>query len=233
MLPSASQLERALICPASALLPISRREPGAAAKRGTLIHALIAADLRGWERPSVGRYKVGYDLDALKAHIGDGDLLCELAMTWDPSTRRTTVHGENIGRDYPIEYGLRGTADIVVVRPHALVVDIKTGQPGKPASESWQLRHNAVALASAYGVDKVTAELAYLGKDGSWTFDAVTWGLFALEAIADDLAKFAKHMKTAGDLYADGWEPPTNPSQSTCRYCEAVCSSRYGASEAA
>ena len=237
MLPSASKLESALLCPASSLLPRNRKEPGAAAKRGKLIHAVIAADLRGWERPPIGRYKIAYDMSALLNYLAidqhEDGVYAELAMTWDPSTRSTTVHGENIGREYPECDGLHGTADIVVVRPHALVVDVKTGQPGTPAKDHWQLKHNAVALAGAYDVDKVTAALAYLNKDGSWTFDEVTWGLFALEAIADDLAKLAKHMKTSEALYEGGWDPPTRPSETTCRYCDCVCSARYGASEAA
>lgn len=227
MLPSASKIESAILCPASALLPRVRREPSASAKRGKMGHALIAADLRGWEKPPMGRYKIAYDLEALKVYLGDGELRCELAMTWDPATRSTTVHGENIGREYPEVAGLQGTADIAVIRPHALVVDIKTGQPGAPARDHWQLKHNAVALAGAYEVDTVTAALAYLGRDGSWTFDAVTWGMFSLESIADDLAKLAKHHRTAAELYASGWDPPVNPSRDVCRWCECDCDARF------
>lgn len=233
MLATASQIERAILCPASQLLPRNRKEPGAAAKRGTMAHALIISEVRGWKKPDGGKYRIRYDIDQLRAymhpHIDDvaGSVYGELAMTW-VKPGNVIVHGENIGRDYPAIDGIHGTADLVVVSDGAaLVLDIKTGQARGPASSSWQLRHNAVCVAGAYGCDTVTGCLAYLARDGSWAFDGVTFGEMALDAIESDLGNYANQAASCADLHEAGWDPPMNPSDQACRYCECECPARY------
>ena len=84
-LPTVSGLPRATACALSVVgEQMPDKAPGAAAKRGSLIHALIAAELRGWEKPDAGRYRIKYDLPKLRAFLGEGDIRCELAMAWDP-----------------------------------------------------------------------------------------------------------------------------------------------------
>jgi hypothetical protein len=230
MLVSASNLARAIECPASGILPKGDPIPESpASKRGSISHAWCASKLRGWPLPDVGKHKVSHiDVEALRTYLGDGEMRNELAMAWDPVKRDTEIIGENIGRAYPEHAGIIGTADVAMIRPAAMVLDIKTGRQMGSVADNWQVRALSVMLAHAYDVDSVTGVLAYLNRDGSWTFDPVTWGAFALAEMSDELADWAKKYRVMGELAADGWWPQANPSLETCRYCDRQCSQRYG-----
>jgi hypothetical protein len=225
-LPSVSGLQRAVACAASTALPLGpERPPGAAAIRGTRIHAYIAAKLRGWELPDIGKTKVSHiDLDALRAYLGDGDIKCEAAFSYDGE--RVAYLGENIGREYGRPGTLCGSADIVVVRCHMMVLDVKTGSlPVPPPAENWQI---ATLAAMAQGaswpaiVEDVTGVIATLNRDGSWSFEAHTWNLDGLAAIRRRIDAARATWAEAHELEASGWGATPTPG-AHCRWCRCAC----------
>lgn len=228
MMPSASNIERAMLCSASTSLPVVDQPQSAAAKRGTVIHAVIASELRGFERPDIGRHRISVDMETLKSWLGDGELRAELAMEYTPRTQETVILGENIGREYARKPGrIYGTADIVVLRQRAMVVDIKTGsQRVTQVEDNWQLRTLAVMVASAYQVASVVGALAYLNRDGSWCFESTEWGSIELDDFADVLASKSSEWAQAELDQADGWGPLPTPSYAACRWCPCECEAR-------
>ena len=172
-LPSCSSLQRSITCTASVVLPqAADTEQSASAKRGQLIHAVIAAKLRGWDEPPTGRYRLPLGestMAGLSAKLGEGQLLAELAMAYDGKHIR--VLGENAGRAAYLPGQLNGAADLVVVRDDALVTDVKTGARDVEApAGNWQLASLALFVSMAYAVKSVTGMIAKLGRDGAWAF---------------------------------------------------------------
>lgn len=227
-LPTASGIERAMQCTASLLLPQGPDSDNPSRIRGNVAHAMIAHELRGrdlgWTAPDVGRHRIKMDLLKLREWLGDGELRCELALEYEPENWVTNVIGENVGRDYPHAPGrLYGTADIVVLRRRAIVLDVKTGRHRvTQAMNNWQLRALAVMIAAAYEVDSVVGALAYLDKSGDWFFDAHEFSRFDIGDFATTLADKTQEWLTAKQLQDEGWQPTTTPSVEACRWCRAV-----------
>jgi hypothetical protein len=199
-------------------------EQGAAAARGTLLHACIAAELRGWEMPDIGRYQLKYDMTALRGYLGEGDLMCELAMSYDG--RGTKLVGENVGRDaYPQDGSLCGSADIFLLREHALLADIKTGQIDAPApEENEQLQTLAMMAEMLFrgGVKSVTGVIAKLLRDGSWVFSSHVYTLEHLRKVRDRIDAARALWLQADEIQQSGWgvEPVPGPH---CRFCRSKC----------
>jgi hypothetical protein len=215
-------MQRAAVCDASVVLPRvpDNGEQSASALRGSRIHAWIAAKLRGWPLPDIGKTKVDHiDLTQLRAYLGDGELRCEMAFAFDGE--RVTRLGENLGREYNAA-GICGAADIVVVRDHMMVVDIKTGSYPVPSPrENWQL-----ATLASFAVDvcaDVTGVIALLARDGSWTFDAHTWSRGELAEHRRRLShRMTSQWPAALELESSGWGA-TKTVNAECRFCKSVC----------
>ena len=224
-LPTVSEMPRATACPASVVLPRhpDDEEQSASALRGSRIHAYIAARFRRWTLPDIGKTKVHHiQLGTLRRYLGHGELRCELAMSYDGT--KVEVLGENIGRDYHRPGTLCGSADIVVVRPHALVLDIKTGSlPVASPAENWQIATLAALFALAYKVESVTGVIATLARDGSWTFDAHAWSLADLAAIRRRIDAAKATWQEAHEQEESGWGATPTPG-AHCRFCKCVCS---------
>lgn len=236
-LPTVSGMARAVACPASVAKPQQPddEEQSASALRGSRIHAYIAAKLRGWELPEIGRTKVSHiDLDALRSFLGDGEIKCEAAFSYDGE--RVAYLGENIGRDYGRPGTLCGSADIIVARCHMMVLDVKTGSlPVPHPRENWQLATLAALARGASWpdiVEDVTGVIAALSRDGSWSFEQHTWSLSDLAAIRRRIDAARASWAEAHELEESGWGATTNPG-AHCRYCKAVCGDNAFAKEAA
>lgn len=216
---SVSALQRSIACPASAVLPREPQPPGEAAKRGTLIHAVVAAALRGWEAPDVGRYRLRIDIAALEAYLGDGERLCELAMAYDGSA--VEVLGENIGREYNRPGALCGSADIIVKRGNtAMVCDVKTGAiPSPHPRENWQIAALAAMFGMAYShVTTVRGVIAQLYRDGSWEFTEHDYDRVALRMVRAKLDAARETWARFHDMHESGWGVEGVPGEH-CRFC--------------
>lgn len=223
---SVSALQRATACHASVVLPRGPDTRGAAAVRGDLIHASIAAELRGWPMPDVGRHRIKYDLAALQEYIwraGKGDLMCELAMAYDGES--VTLVGENVGRGAYPEGKLCGSADLVVLREHALVVDHKTGTlPVPHPRENWQIATLAMMVARLFAgsVKTVTGVIAKLDREGAWDFAEHTFTLEQLQSVQDKIDAARASWSTAEALHESGWGVTPTPGPH-CRFCRCLC----------
>lgn len=238
-LPTVSEMPRATACAASVALPRTPdTETSASALRGQRIHAWIAAKLRGWPLPDIGKTKVSHiDLDALRAYIGEGELLCEPAFSYNGTA--VECLGENIGREYNRPGTLCGAADIVAAPFGGLLplrlVDIKTGSLPVPAPrENWQLATLAVMAGAAFDPGSaVTGTIATLNRDGSWDFgEPHTWTLAELAAIRRRIDDARALWTEAHEAEESGWGATPTPG-SHCRWCRCVCSANAFASEAA
>ncbi len=226
-LPTVSEMPRATACPASVALPRhpDDGEQSAAALRGSRIHAYIAARLRKWPLPDIGKTKVSHiQLGKLRRYLGRGDVRCELAMAMDPVSGHVEVIAENVNRDYGKPSRICGAADVVMVRRDALVVDLKTGRRALAApAENWQVACLAAMVAAAHPqVESVTGALAYLETDGSWRFESYTWGLAQLAMVRDRIRAAFAEWEDAEAAEDSGWGATATPG-AHCYYCRSVC----------
>ncbi len=223
-LPSCSSLQRAVGCTASVVLEQCEDDTqSASAKRGQLIHGVIAARLRQWPEPDMGRYKLPLGdatMAALSAKLGAGELRAELAMAYDG--KRVHVIGENVGRDAYLPGELNGAADLVVIRDDALVCDVKTGaRDVEPPESNWQLASLALFVSMAYAVKSVTGLIAKLGRDGEWTWAEHVWHLADLAIVRKRLDAKVAEWRDEQSLYDAGLGEPTKTPSAGCYFCRA------------
>jgi len=220
---SVSALQRAMVCAASTVLPRKPdTERGAAAARGDMAHAIIAAHLRGWEQPDIGRYRIKMDLSALETYIGDGERRCELAMAYDG--RSVEVLGENIGREYGRPGKLCGSADLVRFGRVAMVLDVKTGAiPAPHPRENWQIATLSMMAALAFPeIEGVRGVIAKLDRDGSWEFSEHVYTRSDLQAVRARVDAARALWTQVDELHQSGWGADPVPSQN-CRFCKCIC----------
>lgn len=209
-----------MACAPSTVLPRNPDTRGEAAKRGDLIHAVIAAELRGWEQPDRGRYRLAIDMDGLRTYLGEGKLMCELAMAYGDG--QVELLGENVGRSaYPDDGRLCGSADIVVLNgEEATVFDTKTGALPVPSPrENWQVATLGMFVARLFGqVKRVRGAIGKLGRDGAWDFSEHVFDLEQLARVQSKIDAARGLWRTVDEVYASGWGVDTTPGPH-CRYC--------------
>jgi hypothetical protein len=211
-----------MACSASLVLDQVEYEPqSAAAKRGSLIHAVIAARLLGQSDPDVGRHRLPVSaktINDLVVYLGEGEVHIEEAYSYDGE--RVEVLGNDIGRNYNRPNAINGAADIVVVRDEALCVDIKAGDlPVPDPSQNAQLAALSLFVSMAYPVKSVTAAIAKLNRDGSWFFSSCVYSLDNLAEFRWRLDGKRREWQDAEALQLSGWgvEPAPGPH---CRFCK-------------
>lgn len=224
-LPTVSNLQRAMACAASTCLPLApEKPPGAAAKRGTLIGRVIAARCLGKPDPDMGRYRLplGWATMAeLAIRIGPGDISCERAFSYDGA--KVEVLGDDLGREYGRPGTICGAADIIALRQHAMVVDIKSGEiPAPEPVANYQLGALALFVSMAYEVETVTGAIAKINRDGSWDWSQHTWSLADLAAIRRRIDAARATWAEAHELEQSGWGATTAPG-AHCRWCRCDC----------
>ena len=222
MFPSASGLPRAFRCHASLTLPQVRSGGTAFAHKGTAVHKFLEdvprlgreAALAAIEDESARLLCEALDVERLP--LGDGiSYAAEVAYSLDLVMGTATEVGRGIGRAYPDDGGLHGTADLVALSSDgatAIVLDAKTGHGWMPsAAESEQLKMLALMACRAHGASKARVAHLHLRDDGSvWT----DWA----ELSAEDLARFESEItdllgvtRVGAPAVEGGW----------CRYCPA------------
>lgn len=220
VLPSASEVERAMQCEASCALPRGEYVTSAAAERGTAIHAFIA----GVGLP-LGYIDECTKVDLVTLRETYPDAKHEVSYVWDAKTDASMRYSLNEPRAYGslTAWELPGTADIVCRGMDSIkVADIKTGKyPVAPAAENWQLKTLGLMAARHAGVSNVEVSIAYLKPSGKWKFDSATLDALDLDIVADDLRAMVKRVHAAHEDIADGRVPPTHPNDKICFFCPA------------
>jgi hypothetical protein len=236
IVPTISSLQRATTCTASVVLEqIGDGPQTAAAKRGTLIGGVIASELRGWPMPDVGRHKLKINMAALRDFLGEGAIRCEAAMSLRPDGAVENL-GENVGRAYQRPGCINGAADIVVIRPHALCIDVKSGSyPVPDAADNWQVGALSSMLAMILDgdVESVSGVVAKIGRDGEWDFGKpCTWSPAELAVIRKRLVEtYLVRWRDAQRLHDAGFEEPERVQGPECFFCKARCEFNRNAQE--
>jgi RecB family exonuclease len=226
---TASRLQRAVCCPASVVLP-QVQEESEPARRGTAIHAFLAAV------PDVGRdaalaevpadYRADCEvIDLETLPIADLDeIAAEVAFAFDVETGEARELGRNIGRAYQVgPTEIAGTADVVAFGPFELyVADFKTGR-GIVASPraNWQLKLLALAASRTYGVDQVRVAIIRLREDGTPEYESAVFTAFDLDLAAAELRDLVQSINRLQTAVANGLVPDVNTG-AHCRRCAAA-----------
>lgn len=218
MLPSASGLPRAFRCRTSLLLPRVSRASSAYAHKGVEVHRFLEHVAKLGREAALAEVKddaaralcEALDLDRLP--LGDGtSWAAEVAYSLNVATGEAREVGRSIGRDYPTDGGLHGTADLVALSEDgetAIVLDVKTGHGWLPsAAESEQLKCLALMACRAHGSSQAKVGHLHLRDDGSVWTDWAELDAFDLDAFAASLRMLAATSK--GEPVEGGW----------CRYC--------------
>ena len=211
---SASKLDRASTCPASFALPCVFEPASRDATAGTEFHDSLEHatrdDAPAWHR-------------ALYDDLTDGAdaVYRERCYAYDPTTgvgRDLGTHGRDYSDLRPGEIG--GTADLVVIRGRsATVYDYKTGFLGA-SIDTAQLAHNALAVASAYGLDEVAVALVIVDLEAeSYYVKRKTLDVFALASEAGRLTSIVNRVDRARTRFAAGDTLDVTESEDGCRYC--------------
>ena len=225
-LPTASQLERAAICPGSAALPhVQNITP--AAERGTAIHAFLQ------RAASVGRDAAlvdvpndwrpaceAIDLDSLP-QVDASAYAAEVALAFNLTDGTARELGRNIGRDYTIAGDeMAGTADVLAVAQRsALVGDFKSGRGHvSRARDNWQLKFLVLAACRAYGRERGDAVIIRLRENDEPWFDHAEFDAFDLDEIESQLGNVVADIIDARADVAAGHLPKLVTGDH-CRYC--------------
>lgn len=212
-LPSASGLERMLLCPGSwnlerQLPPEPETEEAAS---GTRIHSALAGEPRALEKLSSDEF------DTYEMCLVQRDTLYEACL---PEPDEAVVYAEirewlhRPGRTEPL---MSGKADVLALNSyHGLVLDYKTGR--NEATESprnIQLRALALIMAEAFGLQYMTVAIVQ---------PLVTKKPLATEYSISDLQKAEAEIL---QVLANASDPkaPRRPGSKQCQYCRAktVC----------
>jgi len=225
MLPTASQLDRVLNCPASHVLPQVRQQ-SEAADFGTGVHRFLQQ-----------AHELGRD-EALAEIPGDAPhrALCEqlpldelpaggrreVSFAWNISTGVARIIGSE--RDYSSasadEYC--GTADAIgSAGGVGVVIDWKSGRYVGTPAKSGQLRFLSLCLAHVLDLDEVRASFVYLRDDGTFYRDEVMFDGFDLAAFAMQLRALpARIAEQQAKIDAD--RQPDVSNGPWCRFCPAA-----------
>jgi hypothetical protein len=222
---SGSRFELAHACPASQVLPQAQTETGAAAARGTVIHAYLE-QLANGAAAEVALAAMPEELrdvcSTLPAPPPGSRAEVTYAVNWRTGVARRVGHG--LGRDYsslsPDEVPL--TLDLErVAGEEGYVGDYKTGRTElPPAARNLQLRLGAYALSQVEGLASVTVELIHIEPDGRVWVDGATLDAIDLDSTAGVLRETCEEVVAARDWISKGGIPNVRQG-AHCRWCPA------------
>jgi hypothetical protein len=222
-----SGIERVVNCAASVVLPKVWLASSVYAARGTEVHAYL-------ERISNGTPAADSLLLVADEHRGAAEavdlpplaedlrLSPEVAFAYNPVTDTARVLGQSLERDYsaitedewPLTIDIAGLAGGT-----GIVRDWKTGWSKLPRTgRNWQMRGAALAVARAFDLDQVDAQLIYLRENKAAWRDRAGFDAFELAGIAAELR--AVHARAQADRAAYAAGAHVEPTEgSWCRYC--------------
>lgn len=170
MLPSASGVKLAMMCPKSVYLP--REEvKSESAEKGTAVHDFLDRVSQGIDvQVALESVPEEHRPDCLAVEIDDipklAELRTEVAIAWNPWTRKSRILGHHLGRDYAganRQEEFVGTADRIGRMVGGeydgwfTVDDYKTGSARlvDHVEKNWQTLTLAVAFAAEFNLDRV------------------------------------------------------------------------------
>lgn len=228
--PTFSALERVSHCSKSWTLPRHESVAGAAAHKGTLIHAFAQRITEGAEPKEALEWAAlaeeQNDCDGLaelcaallkSGRLPTGDVRAEVAYAIDLQTGKARELHRGRGRDYSMvtDDEMAGTIDIVDPVNH-IVRDYKTGRtPVPPAKSNLQVAAAAYAYATVAKVDRVVGQIVYIRPDGSVSDpDSHVFEVMDLEAVLHRLRDIAFSIHHGGNLQMGAH----------CDFCPALAS---------
>lgn len=219
-LPTASQLDRAIACPASLTLPVVTQATSPAARNGIVLHSFIEAARA--DPAARAKALAAIDDEDLRARAEAIDLSAiprgadsEVAFGWDPATDAGTRYPNVKARGYPDDGLLHGTADLVFVADGTVHIwDFKTGVI-QVSADSWQLKFLALAACRYAGASRATVAIQQLGFSGRWFTDEATLEEWDLDEVAGTLRALPARAEAAGA--ASRFSPGEH-----CRYCPSI-----------
>ncbi len=241
MITSGSGLERFFYCRASNVLQRTYDErDNSDTSRGREIHGHLHRVGEGMD-PIASLDEVEerhrdaaaeIDLEDLKDVLG---LSPEMTIAYNPQTDTARVLGSGLERQYE-EAGLEPdeipvTMDVIGLDradgpTRGVVVDFKTGW-GRiaPTHKNWQMKGGALALARAFDLDEVVAQLIYLREGKSVKRDRALFSAADLAAIAGEAKLRWMLAQRDRALYEDKGITPDATRGSWCKYCASffVC----------
>ena len=231
MLPSGSQIERAIECSPSAILP---RVPStsAPAERGTALHAYLSTVGSIGREAALANVPQEWREAAALIEIGalpqvdPAGWAHEVACAYDVDLGVGRELHRGGGRDYsgvgPREVPM--TLDLFALSADgsaSVVGDWKTGRRRQTAApRNWQLRAGALAARGIYGTQHAHVMLIYLREDGSPWYDRGELDILDLDVAAGELRRMADAVESAREDLAAGkaLAVTTGPH---CTYCPA------------
>lgn len=223
-LPTASRLQLAATCAASAVLPVVD-SAWATGEAGHDKHDALAGNLRdpSFKAPTS---ELAAWLERVMEAAGELNIIGtrdEVAYAYDVTTGAARLLGERMGRNYhqrPSEFA--GSADYVRVEAgRVVVVDLKTGMGETPhPSRNAQLRALAMMAARVHGVAaaRVGLLLAPEGQEPRWQW--ADMDAFELEAVAVELRTLAERIEYARRDVEAGKTPRLTVGEH-CAHCPA------------
>lgn len=225
---TASALDRVAACPASAVLPASRRS-NAYSTQGTMLH-------RYWQRCSeVGRDaaldEIASDADRELCAATDTDALpigaeyvAEVAFAYNVKTGTARELGRGKGRDYSTVTAdeIPGTVDVVaVIGDVGRTSDYKSGYVSIPQARTCrQLKLYALCVSRVHGVDRVIGDIIRARPDEEPYYDSAEFDAFDLDLFAAELRDIYRSIESAREQM-DAGRPLAVVEGDHCRYCPA------------
>lgn len=223
--PSASSLDRAVKCTASAVLPQTQEPTSSEAEAGRLIHLFLCHALRNWAMPempkAIGDRALKIDLHEIKC--GGKVVRTEAAFAYDVLSGKVREIESRTERDYSslTSSEIGGTLDLLLASPDGVphAVDYKTGDTlAIGADKNLQLRFAALVaeyLFPAAAIIKVS--FCYVGFDGSLRWDTAELDALDLQETRDALRAAFDRWQLARSI----GQATTNPGPH-CKHCASV-----------
>jgi hypothetical protein len=236
---SASHLPRVMACPASHVLPHVKTEVGAAAQRGTNIHAFLEVAFNQGRETALEQFALdlpgiavaqALDLELLWADLRDG--LAEATFAFDPTTQTARLLGTSLGRQYENTGEILGTADFVARHcdtEQLVIVDYKTGLIPVEAATSFQLAFLALAAHLHYDTEAVVARIVQIREDSTFHFNERVYDAERLREFAAHLGELQQVLAVFAKWHEMGKTLPVNIGEH-CKYCPALASCPASAS---
>lgn len=230
---SASHLPRVIACPASHVLPHFKQEVGAAAERGTNIHAFLEVAFNQGRETALERFAPDLpgidvarelDLELLWADLKDG--LAEATFAFDPTSQTARLLGTSLSRQYDNTGEILGTADLVAHHcdtEQVVIVDYKTGLIPVDAATSHQLAFLALAAHRHYDTEDVVARIVHIREDSTFHFNERVYDAELLRDFAAHLGELQQVISVFAKWHEMGKTLPVNIGEH-CKYCPALAS---------
>jgi RecB family exonuclease len=237
---SASQLDRAMACPASFAMPAVFFPTSRESDRGTEIHRFLEMAVTSGrevalaEVPDDAPWRAtceGVDLDVLTAEAERVE--CEVKFAYRPLSDTARQLGGGCAREYSAvdDEEIASTVDLLLTRPDGgiVVIDYKTGRRSVHVAESGQMHLLGLAVARARGLSQVTASVVHVMEEGALGFDEMILG-------PDELDRVARGVRTAFARVRDAhaavseWRMPDVRVGGHCSFCPAyrACPANVG-----